>query len=100
MLREYFADGILFVGPTAYLCMARRWFSGLLSRFNRWIWELRSQCDAAGPDGPSGAHQTSGESLGAEKITERTLRMTARMVLTRAGAQEASAAALAHQGRS
>ena len=51
-------------------------------------------------DGASGANQTSGESLGAEKITERILRMTARMVLTRAGAQEASAAALAHQGRS
>ncbi len=44
--------------------------------------------------------QTSGESLGAEKIAERTLQMTARMALTRAGAQDASAAALAHQGHS
>ena len=55
---------------------------------------------AAGPDVPSGEHQTSGESLGAEKITERTLQMTARMALTRAGVQDASAAALAHQERS
>ena len=41
--------------------------------------------DAAGRDGPNGAHQTPGESLGAKIITERTLRMTARMALTRAG---------------
>ena len=72
--------------------MARRWFSGLFSGTNRWIWEFFAPSRAAGLDGPSGAHQTSGESLGAEIITERTLRMTARMVLTRAGAQEASAA--------
>ena len=80
--------------------MARRRFSGLFSRSNRWIWEFSAPSRAAGLDGASGAHQTSGESLGAEKITERTLRMTARMALTRAGAQDASAAALAHQRRS
>ena len=72
----------------------------LFSRSNHWILEFSTSSDAAGPDGASRAHQTSGESLGAEKITERTLRMTARMMLSRAGAQEASAAALAHQGRS
>ena len=53
--------------------MARRWFSGLFSGSNRWIWEFSAPSDAAGLDGPSGAHQTSGESLGAEIITERTL---------------------------
>ena len=88
------------MGPTSVICMARRWFSGLFSRSNRWIWEFSTPSDAAGLDAPSGAHQTSGESLGAEKITKRTLRMTARMVLTKAGAQEASAAALAQQERS
>ena len=88
------------MGPTSVICVARRWFAGLFSGSNRWIWEFSAPSDAAGLDGPSGAHQTSGESLGAEIIAERTLRMTARMVLTRAGAQDASAAALAHQGRS
>ncbi len=88
------------MGPTASLCVARRRFSGLFSRSNRWISDFFALSDAAGLGGPSGAHQTSGKILGAEKITERTLKMTTRMVLTRAGAQDASAAALAHQGRS
>ena len=64
------------------------------------IWEFFGLCDAAGLDGASGARETSGGSLGAEKIRERTLCMTARMALTRAGAQDASAAVLAHQRRS
>ena len=88
------------MGPTASLCMAQRRFSGLFSRFIRWIWEFFAPSDAAGLDGSSGAHQTSGESLGAEKIAEQTLRMAARMALAKAGAQDASAAAPAHQGRS
>ena len=88
------------MGPTSVICMARRWFSGLFFGSNRWIWEFSAPSDAAGLDGPSGAHQTSGESLGAQIITERTLQMTARMALTKAGAQEASAAALAQQERS
>ena len=88
------------MGPTSDFCVTLRWFSGLFSETHRWIWEFSAPSDAAGRDGPSGAHQTSRESLGAEIIAERTLRMTARMVLTRAGAQDASAAALAHQGRS
>ena len=88
------------MGPTSDFCMAWLGFSGLFSGTNRWNWESCAPSGAAGPDGPNGAHQTSGESLGAEIIAERTLRMTARMVLTRAGAQDASAAALAHQGRS
>ena len=80
--------------------MAQRWFSGLFSGSNRWIWEFSAPSRAAGLDGPSGAHGTSGESLGVEIITERTLQMTARVALTRAGAQDASAAALAQQERS
>ena len=88
------------MGPTSVICVARRWFSGLFSGSNRWIWGFFAPSRAAGPDAPSGAHQTPGESLGAEIITERTLEMTTRMALTRARAQDASAAALAHQGRS
>ena len=87
------------MGPTSVILVARRWFSGLFSGSNRWIWEFSAPSDAAGLDGPSGAHETSVESLGAEIITERTLQMTARVALTRAGAEDASAAALAHQGR-
>ena len=94
------SSSMVFMGPTSSICMARRWFSGLFSGSNRWILELCAPSDTAGLDGPSGAHQTSGESLGAEIIRERTLEMTTHMVLTRAGAQDASAAALAHQGRS
>ena len=48
-----------------------------LTGSNRWIWEFFAPSDAAGLDGPSGAHETLGESLGAEKIRERTLEMTA-----------------------
>ena len=88
------------MGLTSDFCMVLRWFSGLFSGSNRWISDFFAPSRAAGLDGPSGAHQTSRESLGAEKITERTLEMTARMALTRAGAQDASAAALAHQRRS
>ena len=88
------------MGPTSYLLVAQRWFSGLFSGSNRWIWEFFAPSRAAGLDGPSGAQETSGESLGAEIITERTLQMTARVALTRAGAQDASAAALAHRRRS
>ena len=88
------------MGPTSVILVARRWFSGLFFGSNRWIWEFSAPSDAAGLDGASRAHQTSGESLGDEKITERTLPMRARMVLTRVGAQDASAATLAHQARS
>ena len=88
------------MGPTSVILVARRWFSGLFSRSNRWILEFSAPSDAARLDGASRARQTSGESLGAEIIAERTLRMRARMVLTRVRAQDASAAALAHQARS
>ena len=88
------------MGPTSVICMARRWFSGLFSGSNRWIWEFSAPSDAAGLDGPSGAHQTSGESLGAEIIRERDAPNDNPMALTRAGAQDASAAALAQQERS
>ena len=80
--------------------MAQRWFSGLFSGSNRWIWEFIAPSRAAGLDGPSGAHETSGESLGAEIIRRRGARNDNPMALTRAGAQDASAAALAQQERS
>ena len=88
------------MGPTSYLCMAQRWFSGLFSGSNRWIWEFFAPSRAAGLDGPSGARGTSGESLGAEIIRERDAPNDNPMALTRAGAQDASAAALAQQERS
>ena len=62
------------MGPTSSLGVARRWFSGLFSGSNRWIWEFFAPSRAAGLDGPSGAHQTSGESLGAEIIRRRGAR--------------------------
>ena len=88
------------MGPTSVICVARRWFSGLFSGSNRWIWEFFAPSRAAGLDGPSGAHETSGESLGVEKIRRRGAPNDNPMALTRAGAQDASAAALAQQERS